>query len=50
MPLLLNGNNFRVTMESEGVVCEVAFECEKQPLRVRLLLPNEHDTLEKFAG
>ena len=49
MPLLLDGNNYGVTLESRGVVCEVAFECEKQPLRVRLLIPHEHDALEKFA-
>lgn len=47
MPLLLDGNNYGVTLESRGVVCEVAFECEKQPLRVRLLIPNEHNALGK---
>ncbi len=50
MPLLLEGNDYCVTLPSRGVVCEVAFQCEKQPLRVRLLIPNEHDALEKFAG
>ena len=50
MPLLLDGNNYGKTMESQGVVCEVAFECRKQPLRVRLLIPHEHDALEKFSG
>ena len=50
MPLLLDGINYGVTMESQGIVCEVAFECEKQSLRVRLLIPHEHDAQEHFMG
>ena len=50
MPLLLDGNDYCVTLPSRGVVSEVGFVCKKQPLRVRLLIPNEHDALENFAG
>ncbi|MCH8961173.1 MAG: chemotaxis protein CheX [Bacteroidetes bacterium] len=50
LPLLLNGNDYCMILPSRGVVCEVAFVCEKQPLRVRLLIPKEQDALEKFAG
>ncbi len=43
MPVLLEGNDYGVP--SRAVVFEGAFVCEKQPLRVRLLIPNEHDAL-----
>ena len=50
MPILREGNDYCVTLPSRGVVSEVAFVCQKQPLRVRLLIPNEHDAQEIFAG
>ena len=46
MPVLLDEND--LTLPSQVVACEVTFVCEKQPLRVRLLIPNDHDALESF--
>ena len=50
LPLLVEGNDFCVTLPSLGVASEVVFQCEEQPLCIRLLIPKEQDALEKIAG
>ena len=43
LPVVVEGNDYSIGLSGRGVASEVVFQCEGQPLRVRLLIPNEEN-------